>query len=182
MKKIKLAVTVMTLGLALSACGASSSNKKSSSSRAESSTSTKTTTKGQPKISGLTRAKNPKYKVGSCVKMSATHMAGMKGAKATIVGVYQTKLYEVNFKSTKTDMMIKNHKWVTKDELGGDHKSYHVGEKITLLTNHMAGMEGASGTVVAVNPGPAYMVNFTPTNGGKMVKNHKWLAQDELYK
>jgi len=181
MKKFKLAVTVMTLGLALSACGTSgNANKKSSSS--ESSTSTKTTTKSQAKISGLTKDKNPKYKVGSCVKMSATHMAGMKGAKATIVGVYQTKLYEVNFKSTKTDKMVKNHKWITKNELGGDHESYHVGEKITLLTNHMAGMEGAHGTITAVNSGPAYMVNFTPTTGGKMVKNHKWLAQDELYK
>lgn len=44
-------------------------------------------------------------------------MAGMKGAKAKIDDVKNTTVYMVDYKSTESDKMVKNHKWMTSDEL-----------------------------------------------------------------
>ncbi|CAK8053628.1 YdhK family protein [Eupransor demetentiae] len=127
---------------------------------------------------GLAQAQDPKYKVGQDITLEATHMAGMKGAKGTVAAVYDAKLYEVDFKSTD-GMEVKNHKWLTKVDFkdGMDHKA---GDKVTIESDHMSGMKGAKGTVVKVVDGPAYAVNFQPTNGGKEVTNHLYLAEDEI--
>lgn len=57
------------------------------------------------------------YKPGEEVVLSAEHMAGMKGATATIDTAEQTTVYMVDFTDTKTGEEIKNHMWVTEDEL-----------------------------------------------------------------
>ncbi|MGN7299848.1 YdhK family protein [Ferdinandcohnia sp. SAFN-114] len=57
------------------------------------------------------------YKPGDEVVLNADHMEGMKGAKATIDTTEQTTVYMVDFTDKATGEKIKNHKWVTEDEL-----------------------------------------------------------------
>lgn len=57
------------------------------------------------------------YKPGDKVVLTADHMEGMKGAKATIDTAKQTTVYMVDFTDTKTGEKITNHKWVIEDEL-----------------------------------------------------------------
>ena len=49
-----------------------------------------------------------------------------------------------------------------------------------MTTDHMEGMEGAPATVVGAYKTVAYAVNYTPTDGGPEVTNHKWVVQEEL--
>ncbi|QMS56033.1 YdhK family protein [Kocuria varians] len=58
--------------------------------------------------------------------------------------------------------------------------TYPVGTQVTLTTDHMEGMEGAPATVVGAYKTVAYAVNYTPTDGGPEVINHKWVVQEEL--
>lgn len=66
---------------------------------------------------GLKEAKNPTYKVGSQVVVKADHKKGMYGAKATIVGAYDTTAYVVTYTPTTGGPIVKNHKWVIESEL-----------------------------------------------------------------
>ncbi|GLB47348.1 hypothetical protein WR164_13270 [Philodulcilactobacillus myokoensis] len=133
-------------------------------------------------LKGLKVAKHPKFKKGERVISLANHMMGMKGAKATIVNAYNTKLYEVDYKPTTGGKVVKNHKWLVKSELKSNHNALKVGTKVTLNTDHMKGMKGAKAKIVAIHKGPAYMINYKPTTGGKVVKNHMWLVQSEIKK
>jgi Protein of unknown function (DUF1541) len=56
-------------------------------------------------------------KPGDEATIKASHMKGMDGAKATIDEAKQTTVYMVDYKSTTTGEEVKNHKWVTEDEL-----------------------------------------------------------------
>lgn len=56
-------------------------------------------------------------KKGDTVKLEADHMPGMKGAKAKIDDVKNTTVYMVDYESTENDEVVKNHKWMTSDEL-----------------------------------------------------------------
>lgn len=47
-------------------------------------------------------------------------MKGMKGAKATIDKVEDKNVYMVDYKDTDNGKMVKNHKWMTEDELAAD--------------------------------------------------------------
>ena len=58
--------------------------------------------------------------------------------------------------------------------------TYPVGTQVTLTTDHMEGMRGAPATVVGAYKTVAYAVNYTPTDGGPEVINHKWVVQEEL--
>ncbi|SQC37814.1 Protein of uncharacterised function (DUF1541) [Rothia kristinae] len=55
---------------------------------------------GGPAPAGIEKAASPKYPVGTQVILTADHMMGMDGAKATIVGAYDTYTYAVNFTPT----------------------------------------------------------------------------------
>lgn len=57
---------------------------------------------------------------------------------------------------------------------------YPVGSKVTILADHMAGMKGAKGTVAAAYATTTYAVDYTPTTGGAIVKDHKWVVQQEI--
>ncbi|OEK67921.1 hypothetical protein AST00_05815 [Staphylococcus equorum] len=57
------------------------------------------------------------FKKGDTVKLKADHMPGMNGAEAKIDDVNKTTVYVVDYKSTENDKMVKNHKWMTSDEL-----------------------------------------------------------------
>lgn len=58
-----------------------------------------------------------RFKPGDEVVLDADHMTGMKGATATIDSAEQTTAYMVDFTSTTTGEKVKNHKWVTEEEL-----------------------------------------------------------------
>lgn len=57
---------------------------------------------------------------------------------------------------------------------------FPVGTKVTLTTDHMPGMKNAPATVVGAFTTNTYAVNYQPTTGGAMVKDHKWVVQQEL--
>lgn len=57
---------------------------------------------------------------------------------------------------------------------------FKVGEKVQITADHNDGMKGATGEVVGAYNTVVYEVNYTPVGGGKEVKNHKWVVQEEL--
>ena len=54
---------------------------------------------------------------GTKVTLEADHMAGMKGAEATIDSAEQTTVYMVDYTPTTGGDPVKNHKWVVESEL-----------------------------------------------------------------
>lgn len=60
--------------------------------------------------------------------------------------------------------------------------TYPVGSQVIVQANHMVGMNGAKGTIVGAYETNAYSVSYKPTTGGKEVKNHKWVIQEEIKK
>lgn len=61
-----------------------------------------------------------------------------------------------------------------------ENPKYPVGSKVTLTADHMPGMNGAEATIAGAYQTTTYVVDYTPTNGGEPVKNHKWVVQEEL--
>ncbi|PMC40197.1 hypothetical protein CJ195_00330 [Bacillus sp. UMB0899] len=130
---------------------------------------------------GLKEAENPTYKVGSQAIIETDHMEGMKGAKATIVGAYDTAVYTVSYTPTTGGDRVENHKWVIHEEIeGAGDTPFEQGEEVVLNTDHMEGMNGASAVIDSVEETTVYMVDYTPTTGGEEVKNHKWVTESEL--
>lgn len=58
--------------------------------------------------------------------------------------------------------------------------TFPVGSKAMIQTDHMEGMSGAEATIVGAFDTIAYIVSYTPTNGGHPVRNHKWVIHEEL--
>lgn len=54
---------------------------------------------------------------GSEVTLEADHMKGMEGAKAVIESSEKTTVYIIDYIDTTDGKEVKNHKWVTEDEL-----------------------------------------------------------------
>lgn len=131
----------------------------------------------------LQEAKNPTFPVGSKAIVQTGHMKGMKGAKATITGAYDTTVYEVSYKPTTGGKEVHHHKWVVQSEIkdAGD-KTLAPGTDIIIEADHMKGMKGAKGKVESSKKTTVYMIDYQPTTGGKVVKNHKWVVEDELSK
>ncbi|WP_394542667.1 YdhK family protein [Priestia aryabhattai] len=130
---------------------------------------------------GLQEAKNPKYEVGSQAVINADHMEGMDGAKATIVGAYDTTVYTVSYTPTTGGEKVTNHKWVIQEELkDADNKTFKPGDEVTLEADHMEGMKGAKATIDSAEKTTVYMVDYTPTTGGEKVTNHQWVTESEL--
>ncbi|MGM1021482.1 MAG: DUF1541 domain-containing protein [Bacillota bacterium] len=57
------------------------------------------------------------YSPGTEVTLTADHMKGMKGTKATIDTATPTTVYMVDYTPTTGGEPVKNHKWVTESEL-----------------------------------------------------------------
>ncbi|POZ56558.1 hypothetical protein LYSIN_01341 [Lysinibacillus sphaericus] len=137
-----------------------------------------TSTNEVPK--GLKIAENPTYPIGSHVVIKADHMEGMKNAKATIVGAYNTTAYIVSYTPTNGGEPVTNHKWVIQEELEGmGGKALKPGEKAVINADHMEGMKGANATIESALVTTVYMVDYTSTSGEE-VKNHKWVTENEL--
>jgi hypothetical protein len=130
---------------------------------------------------GLKEAKNPTFKVGSQAVVKADHMKGMYGAKATIVGAYDTTAYVVTYTPTTGGPKVKNHKWVIQEEIkNAGTTPLKPGTAVTLEADHMEGMKGAKATIESAEHTTVYMIDYTPTTGGPIVKNHKWVTEGEL--
>lgn len=54
---------------------------------------------------------------GTEVTLEANHMPGMEGATATIDSYLDSTVYMVDYEDTETGETVRNHKWVTDDEL-----------------------------------------------------------------
>lgn len=54
---------------------------------------------------------------GTEVILEAFHMEGMKGAEATIESSNDTTVYMIDYQPTDGGDRVRNHKWVTEDEL-----------------------------------------------------------------
>lgn len=132
---------------------------------------------------GLQEAENPTYPVGDTVTIQTDHMAGMEGATGTIVGAFDTVAYEVTYEPTNGDSTVENHKWVLKEEIPearNQEEPLSEGTEVTLEASHMEGMEDATATIDSAEETTVYMLDYQPTDGGEMVKNHKWVTEDEL--
>lgn len=130
---------------------------------------------------GLIEKENPTYKVGSQAIIKADHMEGMNGAKATIVGAYDTTAYAVSYTPTTGGEKVKNHKWVIQEEIkNAGSETLKPGTEVTIEADHMEGMKGASGTIDSAEQTTVYMIDYTPAAGGEKVKNHKWVTESEL--
>ncbi|WP_210366019.1 YdhK family protein [Bacillus sp. REN3] len=130
---------------------------------------------------GLKEADNPKYPVGSQAIINADHMPGMKGAEATIAGVYTTTVYALSYDPTDGGKRVENHKWVIHEELEDPGANpLKPGNEATIDADHMPGMKGAKATIDTAEKVDVYMVDFTPTDGSEKVTNHKWVTEDEL--
>lgn len=132
-----------------------------------------------PVPAGMKPATNPKYPVGSKVILTADHMEGMKGARATVVGAYSTFTYAVNFTPTTGGPMVKDHKWVVQQDIkDAGSKRLADGTKVVLTADHMEGMKGAHATIANSTDQTVYVVDYTA--GGMTMKNHKWVVQAEM--
>lgn len=115
--------------------------------------------------------------------IQTNHMEGMEGATGTVVGAFDTVAYEVTYKPTDGDSIVENHKWVLKEEIPearNQEEPLSEGTEVTLEASHMEGMEGVTATIDSAEETTVYMLDFQPTDGGEMVKNHKWVTEDEL--
>lgn len=61
-----------------------------------------------------------------------------------------------------------------------ENPTYPVGSQAIINANHMEGMDGAKATIDGAYNTTVYAVSYTPINGGKSVKNHKWVIHEEL--
>src|SRR5699024_4804052 len=57
------------------------------------------------------------YEQGDEVVLAADHTEGVEGATAKIDPAEDTTVYIVSYEDTDTGEEVKNHKWVTEDEL-----------------------------------------------------------------
>ena len=130
---------------------------------------------------GIQPAIDPMYEVGDNVIITEGHMPGMQGATAVIVGAFDTYAYSVTYTPTTGGDPVYDHKWVVQEEIAdaGDDP-FTVGDVVILESDHMPGMEGASAVIESVENTTVYIIDYIPTNGMTIVRNHKWVTDHEL--
>jgi len=180
MKKIVIGIVTLVTAFTLTACG-SDEKETSTDENMEMDHSGMNHSSTGEVPEDLKVADNPTYKVGSQVILETDHMEGMKGAEATITGAYETTAYVISYMPTSGGERVENHKWVIQEEIkkAGDN-SLEPGTKVTIEADHMPGMEGATAEIESAEPTTVYMVDYTPTSSGEVVKNHKWVTESEL--
>jgi len=197
MKWKNLYIVIMSLAsiIALSACSDDTENPNSknnsdteidSASDENAKTESDTHTNMEHPSSGevpadLKGAENPTYPMGSKAIIQTDHMEGMKGAEATIVGAYDTIAYAVSYTPTNGGERVENHKWVVQEEIAqSDKEPLEPGSEVTIQADHMKGMDEATAIIDSAKKTTVYMIDYTPTNGGEKVTNHKWVTDSEL--
>ncbi|MEA3319655.1 MAG: YdhK family protein [Bacillota bacterium] len=130
---------------------------------------------------GLKEKENPTFEVGSNATITHAHMPGMEGAEATIVGAYETTVYAISYDPTDGGERVENHKWIIHEEVKeAQNEPYQVGDEVEVGADHMEGMQGATATIDSAEQTTVYMVDFTLTDSGEEVTNHKWVTESEL--
>ncbi|HJB23551.1 MAG TPA: YdhK family protein [Candidatus Jeotgalibaca pullicola] len=130
---------------------------------------------------GLEKAENSTFSVGDAVIIQQGHMDGMEGAEATVVGAFETYVYEISYDPTNGDPRVENHKWIIQEEiLDAGSEPFDPGEEVTVEAKHMEGMEGATAIIDSVEETTVYMIDYKPTTGGETIKNHKWVTEEEI--
>ena len=130
---------------------------------------------------GLKSAESPTYEVGSQAYIQADHMEGMQGAKAKIVGAYDTTVYAISYTPKTGGEKVVDHKWVIHEELqDAGEAPLELGTEVTVNAAHMEDMDGVTAEISSAEETTVYMVDYTPMTGGEEVKNHKWLIESEL--
>ena len=134
---------------------------------------------GGPAPEGIAEASEPTYPVGTEVQLTADHMEGMEGATATISDAFDTYTYSVNYTPAGGGDPVTDHKWVVQEEIedAGDERLAD-GTEVTLLAEHMEGMEGVKAIIASSTDETVYMVDYE-TDGMKMT-NHKWVVESEI--
>ena len=134
---------------------------------------------GGPAPEGIAEASDPAYPVGTEVQLTADHMEGMDGATATISGAFDTYTYSVNYTPAGGGAPVTDHKWVVQEEIedAGDERLAD-GTEVTLLAEHMEGMEGATATIASSTDETVYMVDYAMD--GMEMTNHKWVVESEI--
>lgn len=191
-------LAILTIGV-LAACGGNEESAPSNNSNSEMETSENNENANNdesnessnhdemdPSSSGevpdeLEDAESPKYEEGSKAIIETDHMAGMKGAEATIDGAYDTVAYTVSYTPTDGGDPVEDHKWVIHEELENpDEAPLEPGTEVTMNASHMEGMDGATAEIDSANETVVYMVSYTSTDDNEEVSNHKWVTEDEL--
>ncbi|MFX3673822.1 MAG: YdhK family protein [Paenisporosarcina sp.] len=185
-KKIQMGIYSLVAMFVLSACGADKEEVNHENMDMDSNTNSEESMDmnhaGSGEVpEGLKVEENPTFKVGSQVIIEADHMEGMNGAKATIVGAFNTTAYTVSYTPTTGGERVANHKWVIHEELKGTNdETLEPGTEITLDADHMEGMQGATAEIDSAEKTTVYMIDYMPTNDGEKVTNHKWVTESEL--
>lgn len=82
-----------------------------------------------------------------------------------------------------SDMNHSSSGEVPNDLEEAEDPAYPVSSTAIIEASHMGGMhgmQGAKATIEGVYQTTAYVVSYTPTNGGEPVENHKWVVHEEL--
>ncbi|GAA1556744.1 YdhK family protein [Brevibacterium picturae] len=133
---------------------------------------------GQPP-EGIKEASDPTYAVGEEVTLTADHMPGMNGAKATISGAFDTTTYSVSYTPTDGGDPVKDHKWVVHEELDNpDRAPLADGTEVVLNADHMPGMKGAEASIDSSTEETVYMVDVDTDD--MTMTNHKWVVEGEV--
>lgn len=61
-----------------------------------------------------------------------------------------------------------------------ENPAFKIGSQAIIRDGHMEGMKGAKAVIESAEQTTVYMIDYTPTNGGEKVTNHKWVTESEL--
>ncbi|AYW47022.1 MULTISPECIES: YdhK family protein [Tetragenococcus] len=128
---------------------------------------------------GIQEVKNPKYPVGTTVELLTDHMSDMLHAKAVVDGVYDTTVYSVTYNDTNSGDQVTDHKWVVDGEISYEG-SVDVGDQVTILAQHMSGMQNATGTIERMTTEPVYMIDYYSSEQERWVRNYQWVVESEI--
>ncbi|MGG1687038.1 MULTISPECIES: YdhK family protein [Bacillales] len=87
---------------------------------------------------------------------------------------------EANSESNMEGMNHSGSAEVPEELQKSEDPTYPEGSTAIIEANHMKGMEGAEATIVGAYDTTAYVVTYTPEDGGEPVENHKWVIHEEL--
>ncbi|MDG5473178.1 DUF1541 domain-containing protein [Jeotgalibacillus sp. ET6] len=63
---------------------------------------------------------------------------------------------------------------------GAEDPAYGEGDTVTINASHIAGMEGAEGTIVSAFDTNAYSVSYDRSDSSERVENYQWVIDEEI--
>lgn len=133
-------------------------------------------------LGDYTAAAKPKFPIGSTVIIKSEHTKGMKDAKATVVGAYDTVAYSYSY-TPPGEAEVSDSKWIVDEEIVDENDvAFEVGDTVVTSANHKKGLQGSEVTIDSVRPTVAYILDYVDTSNNKKVSNYKWVIEEELMK